>query len=60
MRTVSHSPVSMAAAACSTWSSKLEPPVMVPSVKRGESPRYSTMTPMSSGPAEALLPPAQQ
>jgi len=52
--------VCRAAAACSTRISKLDPPVIVPSVYEGDRPRYSTMTSMSSGSASDRLPPAQQ
>jgi hypothetical protein len=41
--TTSHRPAAMAAAACSTWISKLEPPTAVPSTKRGCTPRYSAI-----------------
>src|SRR5579871_764832 len=39
--TTSQSPAAIAAAACSTCTSKLDPPVLVESVKRGWIPRYS-------------------
>ena len=33
----------MAAAACCTWNSKDDPPVIVPSIQRWSMPRYSDM-----------------
>src|SRR3954466_3594934 len=41
MTATSHSPSAMAAAACSTWTSKLDPPTLVLSVHLGWMPRYS-------------------
>ena len=45
----------MAAAACSTWISKLEPPVWVESVQRAWMPRYSASSIEAAQPGPMLV-----